>query len=138
MDAKQYLRTVRKSVERLAVLRAKKQAALDKATTINAGGSGVKSSNISNIPESYAIQVERYNTDIERAERLIREASEMIALVKNPTSQDILDLYYIEAEPWWAVADSIDRTYNYTCTTLHGIALNDFRKVYGGTNEHSL
>ena len=131
MEAKQYLRMVRRAVERLPILRQKKQAALDQATAGVAGGSGgVRSSNISNIPEAYAIQVDRYSDDIRRSERLIREASALIAQVKNPTSQDILDLYYIEAEPWWAVADAIDRTYNYTCTQLHGIALNDFRKVY--------
>ena len=130
MEAKQYLRLVRRSVERLPILKAKKQATLDKATSGVAGGGGVRSSNISNIPEAYAIQVERYSRDIDRAERIIREASELVAQVKNPTSQDILDLYYLEAEPWWAVADSIDRTYNYTCTKLHGTALNDFRKVY--------
>lgn len=130
MEAKQYLRTVRKSVENLAVLKTKIKVALDKATTINAGGSGIISSNISNIPEAYAIRVDRYYKDIEKAESMIREASEMIALVKNPTSRDILDLYYIEAEPWWAVADSIDRSYNYTCGQLHGIAMNDFRKIY--------
>lgn len=130
MEAKQYLRMVRRSAERLPILRQKKQAALDQATAGVAGGSGVRSSNISNIPEAYAIQVDRYSDDIKKAERLIREASGLIAQVKNPTSQDILDLYYIEAEPWWAVADAIDRTYNYTCTQLHGIALNDFRKIY--------
>lgn len=130
MEAKQYLRMVRRSVERRRTLEAKIQAALDKKTSGVAGGGGVRSSNISNIPEAYAIQVDRYSDDIRKAERLIREASALIAQVKNPTSQDILDLYYIEAEPWWAVADAIDRTYNYTCTQLHGIALNDFRKVY--------
>lgn len=130
MEAKQYLRTVRRSAELLPGLRQKKQNALDKMTSCISGGTPVKSSNISNIPEAYAIQVERYSDDIKRCERMIREAADMIRKVENPISIHILELYYIEAEPWWAVADSIDRTCNYTNTVLHGIALNDFRKVY--------
>jgi len=132
LDAKQYLRNVRRAVERLPILRAKKQAALESATSGVAGSDGtpVASSNISNIPEAYAIQVDRYSEEIRRAERLIAEASRLIALVENPISQDILDLYYVEAEPWWAVADALDKNYTYTCGALHGRALNDFREIY--------
>lgn len=132
MEAKQYLRNVRRSVERLPILRTKKQAALEKATSGVAGSDGtpVASSNISNIPEAYAIQVDRYSAEIERAEHLITEASALIAQVVDPTSQDILDLYYVEAEPWWAVADALGKNYTYTCGTLHGKALNDFRDIY--------
>ena len=131
MDAKVYLKTVRHSVERMPILRQKKQTALDKATSAVAGsGDGpVVSSNISNIPEAYAIQVERYNRDIEDAERLIAEASRLIAKVIDPVSQDVLDLYYLQAEPWWAVADTIGRSYDYTCTDLHNAALKEFERV---------
>lgn len=131
MEAKQYLRTVRRSAELLPGLRQKKENALEKYTSgVAGGGLAVKSSNISNIPEAYAVQVERYTDDIERCERMIREAADMIRQVSDPISMYILELYYIEAEPWWAVADSIDRTCNYTSTVLHGKAMNEFRKVY--------
>ena len=88
------------------------------------------SSNISNIPEAYAIQVEKYTEEIKRTERIILEASRLISLVEDPISQDILDLYYVEAEPWWAVADALKKNYTYTCGALHGKALNDFRNIF--------
>lgn len=133
MEAKMYLCSVRRAAERVQTLRAKMKVALEKAEGGVAGGSGVKSSNISNIPEAYAIQMDRYSRDIEKAERLIAEASRLIGLVQDPISQDILDLYYIEAEPWWKVARSIGKSYSYVCGetggALHGKALNDFQEI---------
>lgn len=134
MEPKEYLMSVREAAHRLPRLRQMRKDAWDQATSAVAcpGDGPVASSNISNIPEAYAIQIDRIDRDIEAAEKLIAEASSTISKIMDPMSQDLLYFYYLgkDRRTWKDVGLIIGLTGDYVCKDLQPAALEEFAKVW--------